>query len=74
MHHDKLECECRKEKNYLIRLLTSFKDCVENIISIHEVCQFKEMKDVEKQLKFTKNAISDEEQFNAIFLDKCNKV
>ena len=74
MHHDKLECECRKEKNYLIRLLTSFKDCVENIISFHEVCQFKEMKDVEKQLKFTKNAISDEEQFNAIFLDKCNKV
>ena len=73
MHHDKLECECRKEKNYLFRLLTSFKDCIDNIISIDEVCKFKEMEDVEKQLKFTKNAINDEEQFNAIFLDKYNK-
>ena len=31
------------------------------------------MEDVKKQLKFTKNAINDEEQFNAIFLDKYNK-
>ncbi len=70
MHHDKLECECRKEKNYLIRLLTCFKDCIEKSISYDEIKAFKEEKDVEKQLLFTKKVVTDEEQFNAIFIEK----
>ena len=70
MHHDKLECECRKEKNYLIRLLTCFKDCIEKSISDDEIKAFKEEKDVEKQLLFTKKVVTDEEQFNAIFIEK----
>ena len=74
MHHDKLENECRMEKNYLIRLLNNFKDCIGKICNLNDIVNYKEMKDVEKQLKITVNSVNDEEQFNAIFVDKNLKV
>jgi hypothetical protein len=74
MHHDKLENECRMEKNYLIRLLTNFKDCIGKISNLNDIANYKEMKDVQKQLKITINSVNDEEQFKAIFVDKNFKV
>ena len=74
MHHDKLENECRMEKNYLIRLLNNFKDCIGKICNLNDIVNYKEMKDVEKQLKITVSSVNDEEQFNAIFVDKNLKV
>ena len=62
------------EKNYLIRLLNNFKDCIGKICNLNDIVNYKEMKDVEKQLKITVSSVNDEEQFNAIFVDKNLKV
>ena len=77
MHHDKLDEECRIEKNYLLRLAVSFKKAVEELKNQiennedklnFELCE--EFKLVNKQSEVTKKATLDINQYDALFLEK----
>ena len=76
MHHNKLEKECRSEKNYIIRLINtyekainSFKDEKNNGLSLNEYDEFKEL---EKQKNKTEQIINDKDLFDSIFSNKVN--
>lgn len=82
MHHDKLDEECRIEKNFLIRLLTSYKDTVNDLIkSIKDnsdgdkkktelIKESKAYINMKTQMEKTQKKIMDQEQYEALFLDK----
>ena len=74
MHHDKLQDECRTEKNYLINLISELKNSIDTLIEksnkkkeIEESSSFAEVK---KQSKVTEGKIFDYEQYEALFLKK----
>ena len=74
MHHDKLQDECRTEKNYLINLISEFKNSIDILMSqsknekdIEESTTFTDMK---KQSKITESKIVDYDQYEALFLKK----
>ena len=74
MHHDKLQDECRTEKNYLINLISELKNSIDTLIEksnkkkeIEESSPFAEVK---KQSKVTEGKIFDYEQYEALFLKK----
>ena len=75
MHHNKLEKECRLEKNYIIRLINNFQKSIkqlqkdENIISLDE---YDEYKIVMKQKNKTEKITTDKDLFDCIFSNKVN--
>jgi hypothetical protein len=54
MHHDKLEDECRSDKNYLMNLISSFQNF------FNEICSDKD------KIKFEQNYISINEQIKKV--------
>lgn len=76
MHHDRLEKECKLEKNNLMRLIASYDQTIEQLInninkySDEEPINYGELKekiDLEKQKVKTKKNIIDKESFYSIF-------
>lgn len=78
MHHDKLDEECRIEKNYLIRLLISYKETINDLMQSlpsNEESSIKERKeylDMKIQNEKTQRQIMDQDQYEALFLDISN--
>ena len=75
MHHNKLEKECRLEKNYIIRLINNYQKAInilrtnENIISLEEYDEYKEL--LEQKIK-TEQMTTDKDLFDSIFSNKVN--
>ena len=74
MHHNKLEKECRAEKNYIIRLVNKFENSIRDLqknecISLDEM---EEYKNVQLQRKKTEKVISDKDLFESVFSVKNN--
>ena len=75
MHHNKLEKECRSEKNYIIRLINTYENAINifkkesNGLSLNEYDEFKEL---EKQKSKTEKIINDKDLFDSIFSNKVN--
>ena len=76
MHHNKLEKECRSEKNYIIRLINTYEKAINsfknekiNGLSLNEYDEFKEL---EKQKNKTEQIINDKDLFDSIFSNKVN--
>ena len=75
MHHNKLEKECRLEKNYIIRLINNYQKAInilkksEHIISLDE---YKEYEELLKQRKMTEKMAIDKDLFDSIFSNKVN--
>ena len=75
MHHNKLEKECRAEKNYLIRLINKFETSLKDLkksdksISLDEMEEFQ---NVQIQRKKTEKVISDKDLFESVFSVKNN--
>ena len=75
MHHNKLEKECRLEKNYIIRLINNYQKAInilkksEHIISLDE---YKEYEELLKQRKMTEKMATDKDLFDSIFSNKVN--
>ena len=73
MHHNKLEKECRLEKNYILRLINNYQKAInilranENIISLEEYDEYKELLD---QKIRTEQMITDKDLFDSIFSNK----
>ena len=73
MHHNKLEKECRLEKNYIIRLINNYQKAInilrtnENIISLEEYDEYKEL--LEQKIK-TEQMTTDKDLFDSIFSNK----
>ena len=72
MHHDKLEDECRNDKNYLMSLISFFKNSVFNILNQSNFCD-KEFflksiffKNVDLQNQIVENVVIDKEQYYAL--------
>ena len=75
MHHNKLEKECRLEKNYIIRLINNYQKAI-NILKINEKImsleEFDEYKELLQQKTKTEEMISDKDLFDSIFSNKVN--
>ena len=75
MHHNKLEKECRLEKNYIIRLINNYQKAIDvlkkeqNIISLDEYDEYKEL--LEQKNK-TEKITTDKDLFDSIFSNKVN--
>ena len=75
MHHNKLEKECRLEKNYIIRLINNYQKAInilrtnENVISLEEYDEYKEL--LEQKIK-TEQMTTDKDLFDSIFSNKVN--
>ena len=75
MHHNKLEKECRSEKNYIIRLINTYEKAINifknenNGLSLNEYDEYKEL---EKQKSKTEKIINDKDLFDSIFSNKVN--
>ena len=73
MHHNKLERECRLEKNYIIRLINNFQMAINELknndegISLEE---YEEYKNLLKQRNKTEKITTDIELFDSIFSKK----
>ena len=73
MHHNKLEKECRLEKNYILRLINNYQKAInilranENIISLEEYDEYKELLD---QKIRTEQMTTDKDLFDSIFSNK----
>ena len=72
MHHDKLEDECRNDKNYLMSLISFFKNSVFNILNQSNFCD-KEIflkniffKNIDLQNQIVENVVIDKEQYYAL--------
>ena len=78
MHHDKLEIECKTEKNHLFNLLINFQNSIRDILELKQET-LDELKDyegkdeikeeilnIQKQTKTLLNASVDKEQYNGI--------
>ena len=60
MHHDKLEIECKVEKNNLFNLLNNFRSSIQNILNlnsdlIEELEKIEENEDIKEEIKKVKN-------------------
>ena len=75
MHHNKLEKECRLEKNYIIRLINNYQKAIDvlkkeqNIISLDEYDEYKEL--LEQKNK-TEKITTDKDLFDSIFSNNIN--
>ena len=75
MHHNKLEKECRLEKNYIIRLINNYQNAIDvlkkeqNIISLDEYDEYKEL--LEQKNK-TEKITTDKDLFDSLFSNKVN--
>jgi len=75
MHHNKLEKECRLEKNYIIRLINKYEKAINLLkeenegISLEEYDEFNQLV---KQKNKTKIITSDKDLFESIFSNKVN--
>ena len=75
MHHNKLEKECRLEKNYIIRLINNYQKAIDvlkkeqDIISLDEYDEYKEL--LEQKNK-TEKITTDKDLFDSIFSNKVN--
>ena len=78
MHHDKLEIECKSEKNHLFNLLKNFQNSVRDILELKKetLDEFNQLEgkdeieeeilNIQKQTKALLNASVDKEQYNGI--------
>jgi len=78
MHHDKLEIECKEEKNNLFNLLNNFRNSIKNILHlnsdlIEDLEKFegnedikKEIRNVKKQANILYDAAIDKDQYKGI--------
>ena len=73
MHHNKLELECKKEKNCILRLIICFrKSFVEILNEANDekyLSNLKEFHDVQKKKIDARNASLDKETFDSLFCD-----
>ena len=74
MHHNKLERECRAEKNFIIGLISSFE---KTINELKKKCginleNFEEFKQLLEQKEKTEKIIEDKDLFESIFSNKVN--
>lgn len=72
MHHDKLEYECRNEKNIIVKMLSEFKKCFNSFYLEDKLELTEEGKKVFESLngkiEETKEKVMDFSMFDAIFL------
>ena len=59
MHHDKLEIECKVEKNNLFNLLNNFRNSIKNILEldsdlIEDLEKFEGNEDIKKEISNVK--------------------
>ena len=73
MHHNKLELECKKEKNYILRLIMLFRKSIIDILKEDNdekyLSNLKEFDDVQKKKIDARNASLDKENFDSLFCD-----
>ena len=73
MHHNKLELECKKEKNSISRLIISFHKSISNLLKEENdekyLSNLKEFDDVQKKKIDARNASLDKETFDSLFCD-----
>jgi hypothetical protein len=74
MHHNKLEKECRLEKNFIIKLISKYEKTINEIknekgINLEEYEEYKELLEQKEQ---TENIIADKDLFDSIFSNKVN--
>ena len=72
MHHNKLEKECRLEKNYLIRLINNYQMAINKIDESISLNEYDEYKALLKQKTKVENITTDKELFDSIFSSKVN--
>lgn len=71
MHHDKLDIECKTEKNNYLKLIVNLKETIENLIDGEGQEKFKEKaKKLNEQLNFTKKFIQNIDQYDAFVIEK----
>ena len=78
MHHNKLEVECRKEKNNILKLIDIFSKAVDSLIKESYknneekekiFLELKEFNDVEKQKNKVNNICLDKDSYESLFLN-----
>ena len=73
MHHNKLELECKKEKNCILRLIICFRKSIVDILKDDNdeeyLSNLKEFHDVQKKKIDARNASVDKETFDSLFCD-----
>ena len=74
MHHNKLEKECRLEKNNILRLISKYEKTInelknENGINLEEYNEYNELLQQKEQ---TEKIIADKDLFDSIFSNKVN--
>ena len=75
MHHNKLEKECRLEKNYIIRLINNYQkaiDVLKKEQDINSLDEYDEYKDLLEQKSKTEKITTDKDLFDSIFSNKVN--
>jgi len=73
MHHNKLELECKKEKNYILRLIMSFRKSIIDILKEDNdkkyLSNLKEFEEVQKKKIDARNVSLDKETFDSLLSD-----
>ena len=75
MHHNKLEKECRLEKNYLIRLINNYQMAINKLKNDNEsisLDEYDEYKVLLKQKNKAEKITTDKDLFDSIFSNKVN--
>ena len=75
MHHNKLEKECRLEKNYIIRLISNYENTlnkIKNEIKDINLEEYEEYQELKKQKEKKKKIASDKDLFQSIYSNKVN--
>ena len=75
MHHNKLEKECRLEKNYIIRLINNYQLAINKLKNNYEgisIEEYDEYHSLLKQKNKTEKTITDKDLFDSIFSNKAN--
>ena len=75
MHHNKLEKECRLEKNYIIRLISNYENTlnkIKNEIKDINLEEYQEYQELKKQKEKTEKIASDKDLFQSIYSNKVN--
>ena len=70
MHHNKLEKECRLEKNYIIRLISNYENTlnkIKNEIKDINLEEYQEYQELKKQKEKTEKIASDKDLFQSIY-------
>jgi len=73
MHHNKLELECKREKNNIFRLIISFNKSISNLLKEDNdekyLSNLKEFADVQKKKIDARKVSLDKENFDSLFYD-----